>query len=123
MIAVVKIGGHQALIEAGEIIRTDKIDVEVGETLELETLLLSEADGKNFKIGAPVLTEKTIAKVLEHGKDKKIRVFKMKPRKRYTKTYGHRQHYSVLEIISVGGVAKKASTEKKEKVDEVAATE
>jgi large subunit ribosomal protein L21 len=114
MIAVVKVGGHQVIVEAGEVIRVDKIkNVEVGETIELEILMISEEDGKGFKVGTPLLTEKATATIVEHGRDKKIRVFKMKPRKRYSRTYGHRQDYTVLEIVSIGGVkaAPKKATE------------
>lgn len=120
MIAVVKVGGHQAIVEAGEFIRVDKIkNIEVGETIELEILMISEPDGKGFKIGAPVLKEKAIATIIEHARDKKIRVFKMKPRKRYSRTYGHRQDYSIIEIISIGGVkaAKPETTKASKKQD------
>ncbi|PID70492.1 50S ribosomal protein L21 [bacterium DOLZORAL124_38_8] len=116
MIAIAKIGGHQALVEAGEIIEVDLLkNTKEGDKVQFETLLISEADGKNFEIGTPIIEGKTVeAKVLEHGRGKKVRVFKMKPRKRYRKTQGHRQDYTLIEIISIGGTkaTKKAAPKK-----------
>ena len=107
MIAVVKIGGHQEIVQEGDIIQVDKIDAKEGSKVSLETLLLSEEDGKGFKVGAPILKDVTVeAKIVDHGKGDKIRVYKMKPRKRYRRTQGHRQDYTTIEIVSVGGAAK-----------------
>jgi len=105
MIAVVKIGGHQEIVSIGEKIEVDKLHAKVGETVTFETLLISEADGSGFKIGAPVLTETVEAKILEHGRGTKIKVFKMKPRKRYRRTQGHRQDYTLIEITKIAGKA------------------
>jgi large subunit ribosomal protein L21 len=116
MIAIVKIGGHQAIIESGEQIEVDKINTEIGKSIELETLLISSKDGSDAQIGAPLLDTKIKAKIIEHGKSKKIRVYKMNPRKRYRRTQGHRQDYTVLEIGKIGASKKvSASTKKKEK--------
>ncbi len=120
MIAVTKIGGHQALVKVGEQIEVDKLDAEVGKTVSFDTLLISEEDGSGFEIGTPLIDGKKVeAKILEHGRGEKIVVFKMKPRKRYRRTLGHRQHFTVIEITKIGGsVAKKApvkpAAEKKE---------
>ena len=105
MIAVVKIGGHQEIVSVGEKLEVDKLHAEVGKTVTFETLLISEEDGSGFKIGAPVLTETVEAKVLEHGRGTKIKVFKMKPRKRYRRTQGHRQDYTLIEITKIAGKA------------------
>lgn len=113
MIAIVQIGGHQALVKEGEKIEVDKLDVEVGKTVSFDTLLVSEADGTNFQLGAPILKNiQVTAKILEHDRGDKIKVFKMKPRKRYRRTQGHRQDYTLIEIVSIGGT-EKASTSKK----------
>ncbi len=116
MIAIAKIGGHQALVSVGETIEVDKLDVEVGKKVQFETLLVSEEDGSQFQIGTPFIEGLKIeAKVLEHGRGKKIRVFKMKPRKRYRRTLGHRQDYSVIEIVQIGNEkALKPATKKAE---------
>ncbi len=121
MIAIAKIGGHQAIVSIGETIEVDKLPAKVGEKVTFETLLVSEEDGTSFQIGTPVLTDTVVeAKVLEHGRGEKIRIFKMKPRKRYRRTQGHRQDYTTIEITAISGakktapkpVAKKAPTTK-----------
>jgi len=123
MIAVAKIGGHQALVKVGEQIEVDKLEAEVGKTVSFDTLLISEEDGSGFEIGTPLIDGKKVeAKVLEQGRGDKIVVFKMKPRKRYRRTRGHRQHYTVIEITKIGGgapkkAAPKATEEKKEASD------
>ena len=106
-------------------------DSKEGETVKFDTLLVSDADGKNFQIGTPILEGTNVeAKIIEHGRGKKIRVFKMKPRKRYRKTQGHRQDYTLIEITSIGAKAKtaakkpavkKETTEKKAPAKKVAA--
>ena len=113
MIAVAKIGGHQALVKVGEQIEVDKLDAEVGKTVSFDTLLVSEEDGSGFEIGTPLIAGKKVeAKVLEQGRGDKIVVFKMKPRKRYRRTRGHRQHYTVIEITKIGGGAVKKAAVK-----------
>ncbi len=115
MIAVAKIGGHQAIVEAGDVLEVDKLDAEEGKKVQFEVLLLSEPDGSGFQVGTPFLEGvKVEAKVLEHGRGKKIRVFKMKPRKRYRKTQGHRQDYTLVEIVKIGGAGKTAPKAKAE---------
>ena len=109
MIAVAKIGGHQAIVKVGEQIEIDKLNVEVGKTATFETLLVSEEDGKNCQIGAPILEGVMVeAKVLEHGRGQKIKVYKMNPRKRYRRTQGHRQDYTLVEITKIGASSAKA---------------
>lgn len=126
MIAVAKIGGHQAIVEVGDTLEVDKIDMEVGKKVLLETLLVSEKDGKNFKVGTPLLDGvKVEAKVIEHGRGDKIRIFKMKPRKRYRRLQGHRQDYTVIEITAIGATKKESSSatvtkDKKEPVKKAA---
>lgn len=113
MIAVVKIGGHQAIVKVGDTLEVDKLSVEVGKKIKFDTLLVSEEDGKNFKIGAPILDGIQVeAKIIEHGRGDKIRVFKMKPRKRYHRLQGHRQDYTVIEITTIGAAAKPTAEKK-----------
>jgi len=112
MIAVIKVGGHQAIVQEGEKYEVDKLNVEVGKKITFETLLVSEPDGKNFQVGTPILKDVVVeAKVIDETRGAKIRVFKMKPRKRYRQLYGHRQDFSVIEItkIGAGAAAKKAA--------------
>lgn len=121
MIAVAKIGGHQAIVKVGDILEVDKLKVEAGKKIKFDTLLISEEDGKNFQVGAPILDGVQVeAKIIEHSRGEKIRIFKMKPRKRYRRLRGHRQDYTVIEIVSIGAAkvaakptVKKETTEKK----------
>lgn len=111
MIAVAKIGGHQAIVKTGEILRVDKVDVEVGKKVMFETLLTADEDGKNCTVGAPIIEGTMVeAKVIAHGRSDKIKVYKMKPRKRYRRTIGHRQDYTEIEITSIGGATAKPKT-------------
>jgi large subunit ribosomal protein L21 len=115
MIAVVQIGGHQAIVQEGEKLEVDKINAEVGQTVEFDTLLVSQEDGTDFQIGDPILKNvKVTATILEHGLDDKIRVYKMKAKKRYRRTQGHRQDYTLIEIKAIGAGSAKKSAPKKE---------
>ena len=108
MIAVAKIGGHQSIVKPGDIIDIDKMDEEVGKEINLEVLLVSEEDGQHFKIGTPFIEGVSVeAKILEHGKGDKVRVFKMKPRKRYRKTLSHRQDFTKIEILRIQNAGEK----------------
>jgi large subunit ribosomal protein L21 len=111
MIAIAKIGGHQEIVKVGDSLEVDKLSAKVGETVKFETLLISEEDGTGFQIGDPILKEVVEAKIIEHGRGDKIKVFKMKPRKRYRRTQGHRQDYTLIEITKIAG---KATIAKKE---------
>jgi large subunit ribosomal protein L21 len=112
MIAIAKIGGHQALVSVGDVLEVDKLDAEVGKKTTFPVLLISEKDGTHFQMGTPFIDGTSVgAKILQHGRGEKITVFKMKPRKRYRRTRGHRQDFTVIEIVSIGET-KKSSKEK-----------
>jgi large subunit ribosomal protein L21 len=116
MIAVAKIGGHQAIVKVGDKLEVDKLSVEAGKKIKFETLLVSEEDGKNFKIGTPFLDGIQVeAKIIEHSRGAKVRVFKMKPRKRYRRLQGHRQDYTVIEITAIGGATASVKKEGEKK--------
>lgn len=115
MIAVAQIGGHQALVKKGDVLSVDKIDVENGKTVEFPVLMVSESDGNNFQMGTPLLSGVTVkAKVLDQYKDEKVTTFKMKPRKRYRRTIGHRTQLTKIEIteIKVSGSSPKTAAKK-----------
>ena len=110
MIAVIDLGGHQALVQKGDKLHIDKIDVEEGKKTTFPVLMVSEPDGENFQIGAPVLDGVTAeAKVISQFKGEKITVFKMKPRKRYRRTIGHRTQKTEIEILNIKTPATKAA--------------
>jgi large subunit ribosomal protein L21 len=116
MIAVIKIGGSQSIVSVGDVIDTNTIKAEAGETVKFDVLLTAKEDGTDAKIGAPLLDGIQVsAKIIEHGRGDKIRVYKMKKRKRYRKLQGHRQNYTRLEITAIGGSTAKATKKVAEK--------
>lgn len=101
MYAVVNLAGKQFMVKPDEEIRVPLLEAEVGSVIRCDDVLLY-ADGKDVRIGQPRLEDVTItAEVLEHGRDKKIIVFKMKRRKDYRRTKGHRQDYTLLKIKEI----------------------
>jgi large subunit ribosomal protein L21 len=102
MIAVVEIGGKQYTVEKGQTIIVDRQDVEIGKSLEVAPLLVASADGKGVKVGTPTVSGATVkCKVLEHTRGDKVTVFKMKSKKRHTRTRGFRAAQTVLEVTDV----------------------
>ena len=99
MYAIVKTGGKQYMVEQGNKILVEKLNVAEGDTVSLEVVALSENGA--VKTGAAAASAKVTAKVLSHGKGKKLIVFKYKPKKDYRKKKGHRQPYTQLEIASI----------------------
>ena len=99
MYAIVKTGGKQYMVEQGNKISVEKLNVAEGDTVSLEVVALSENGA--MKTGAAAASAKVTAKVLSHGKGKKLIVFKYKPKKDYRKKKGHRQPYTQLEIESI----------------------
>ena len=102
MYAVIETGGKQYRVKAGDIITVEKLNVEVGEKITFDKVLMS-GDGKDLKIGKPYVDTKVEGEVVENGKGKKVIVFKYKAKKDYRKKQGHRQPYTMIEIKSVGG--------------------
>jgi large subunit ribosomal protein L21 len=103
MYAVVKTGGKQYKVKEGDIIRIEKKAGEVGDTIELEEVLLI-ADSQETKIGQPLVTNaKVVGEIVHHGKAKKVIVFKAKRRKGYRKKQGHRQTFTSVKINEIIG--------------------
>ena len=101
MIAVIKTGGKQYLVKPGDKIKIEKIKTAEGKEVTFKSVLLLEKN-KSLEIGTPFVKDaKVIAKVLSQGKDKKIIIFKYKPKTRYKKKTGHRQPYTEIEIIGI----------------------
>ena len=108
----------------------DRLEAEVGATVELTDVLLF-SEGGTAKVGTPTVADaRVVAEVVEHGRDKKILVFKYKNKTRYRRRLGHRQGYTRLAIkqIGIGELAvseakpKRASRKKSKAVDESAET-
>lgn len=101
MYAVVKSGGRQYKVEPGQVVRVDKLEAQVGETVSLDQVLLVK-DGDSLKAGAPLLDGVTVsATVVEQDRGKKIIVFKKKRRQGYQKKQGHRQDFTALKINAI----------------------
>ncbi|MCY4754136.1 50S ribosomal protein L21 [Pelomonas aquatica] len=103
MYAVIKTGGKQYKVAAGEKIKVELLDAEVGAEVTIDQVL-AVGNGGELKIGAPLVAGATVkATVVSHGKHDKVRIFKMRRRKHYKKSQGHRQNYTELEISAVNG--------------------
>ena len=101
MYAVIATGGKQYRVGEGDILRVEKIQGEVGESVSFDTVLMF-SDGENVKIGQPDLSDVAVrGHIVAQGKSKKVIVFKYKRRKRYRKTQGHRQQYTAIKIDSI----------------------
>ncbi len=101
-IAVIKTGGKQYLVKAGDKLKVEKLKAESGEQVEFEVLMRTSADGKTVKIGTPSLKDdKVSAKVVAHGRAKKVRVVHYKNKTRQYKVYGHRQPYTQVSITKL----------------------
>lgn len=99
--AIFKSGGKQYRVTEGELVDVEKIDAEVGDTVKLEEVLLSN-DGSNTTIGAPFISGAAVtAEVVDQFRDKKVLAFKFKRRKGYHKTIGHRRQLTRLKISSL----------------------
>ncbi len=101
MYAIIRTGGKQYQVAGGDLLRVEKLEGNVGDTVELEDVLMV-VNGENVTMGHPVVENaKVVAKIAEQGKDKKVIVFKKKRRKGYKLKKGHRQHYTALEIQQI----------------------
>ncbi len=101
MYAVIKTGGKQYRVAAGEKIKVEQIPADVGAEVTLDQVLML-GEGEAVTIGTPTITgAKVVAKVLAHGRHPKINIFKMRRRKHYQKHQGHRQNYTELEIGTI----------------------
>jgi large subunit ribosomal protein L21 len=103
MYAVIKTGGKQYKVVAGEKIKVEQIAADVGQELVIDQIL-AVGSGDELKVGTPLVAGATvIATVLAHGRHDKVRIFKMRRRKHYKKSQGHRQNFTELSISAVNG--------------------
>ena len=116
MFAIISEDGRQYRVAKGEVIRFNRMKAEPGESFETSQVLAISDEENNLKIGNPILEgAKVEGTVIEHGKDKKIIVFKRKRRKTYRRKYGHRQDHTMVKIDKISAkstAAKKALQEK-----------
>jgi large subunit ribosomal protein L21 len=101
MYAIIKSGGKQYRVTAGEQVRVEALAADVGSTVSLEEVLLV-GTGDGVKVGAPLVSgAKVKATVVSHGRGEKLKIFKLRRRKHYQKTQGHRQSYTELRIDDI----------------------
>jgi large subunit ribosomal protein L21 len=101
MYAIIKSGGKQYRVKAGEQVRVEALAAEVGSTVSLEEVLLV-GTGDGVTVGAPLVSgAKVKATVVSHGRGDKVKIFKLRRRKHYQKTQGHRQSYTELRIDDI----------------------
>lgn len=99
--AVIVTGGKQYRVAEGDVIFVEKLNAEAGETVKFDSVL-AVIDEENSVFGTPVIEGASVsANVLKNGKSKKIRVYKMKPKKGYRRTQGHRQPYTKVQIETI----------------------
>lgn len=102
MFAIVDIAGFQEKVAEGDSLQVPTLNAEEGKTVTFDKVLLIAKSDDDVKIGEPYVSgAKVEVKVLGHGRGDKIRVFKMKRRKRYRKTQGHRQGYTDIEVKKI----------------------
>ncbi len=100
--AIIETGGKQYRVAEGDVIFVEKLPLEEGKAVKFDKVLaiIDEADST---FGAPYVKGASVSgTVVKQGKSKKIRVFKMKPKKGYRNTKGHRQPYTKVEIGKIG---------------------
>jgi large subunit ribosomal protein L21 len=101
MYAVIKTGGKQYRVAAGDKLRVETLGAEVGSVITL-TEVLAIGDGSDVRLGSPLLAGAAVtATVLAHGRHDKVRIFKMRRRKHFQKHAGHRQNFTELRIDAI----------------------
>jgi large subunit ribosomal protein L21 len=102
--AIIRTGGKQYRVMSGEVLRVESLRGTVGSEITFSEVLLTAADG-TVRVGTPVVPGATVsARIVQHGREKKIIVFKKKRRKNYRRKHGHRQNFTAVQIthINVG---------------------
>ncbi len=103
MYAVVKTGGKQYRVVAGDKLKVEQIPADVGAEVILDQVLMV-GEGESVRLGQPILSGATVkATVVSHGRGEKVKIFKMRRRKHYQKHQGHRQGYTELKIDAIVG--------------------
>ena len=101
MYAVIKTGGKQYRVAAGEKIKVEQIAADVGQEIVIDQVL-AVGNGTELKVGTPLVSGATVkATVVAHGRHDKVHIFKMRRRKHYQKRQGHRQNFTELQISSI----------------------
>lgn len=112
MYAVVKTGGKQYRVSPGDTLFVESLDAEEGQSVALDQVLMV-VDGDKVTVGTPMVDSADVqARVVSHGRGKKVKIIKFRRRKHYRRQAGHRQNYTELEITSVNGISAPAKASK-----------
>lgn len=123
MYAVIETGGKQYRVQEGDVITVEKLDVEAGDKITFDKVLLL-SDGETVKVGAPYVESCNVAgTVVEHGKGQKVIIFKYKSKKDYRKKQGHRQPYTMIKIEKVSARKARKSAKSADETEAVEAAE
>ena len=103
MYAVIQTGGKQYRVKSGEQLRVESLEADIGAAVSFERVLML-GEGEGVRVGAPFLAGAAVkATVLSHGRGEKLRIFKLRRRKHYQKSQGHRQSYTEVRIDEIVG--------------------
>lgn len=101
MYAVIKTGGKQFIVAAGDKLKIEAIPADIGVKVTISEVLMV-ADGDNIVVGSPLIAgANVVASVIGIGRHKKLHIFKMRRRKHYQKSQGHRQNYTEIQIEAI----------------------
>ena len=101
-IAVIKTGGKQYLVHEGQVMNIEKLELEIGSSLEFDALMVSDTEGESTIVGAPMVEgAKVTVTIVDHGRDDKISVIKYKRKSRYRRNVGHRQPFTKVKIEKI----------------------
>jgi large subunit ribosomal protein L21 len=101
MYAVIATGGKQYKVTKGETLRVEKLVGDEGSTVKLDNVLMV-ADGDKVSVGTPMLDKATVtAKIMAHGRGKKVEIIKFRRRKNSRRQMGHRQSYTEIEVTDI----------------------
>ena len=103
MYAVIRTGGKQYRVATGNKIKVEKLTADIGAEVTISEVL-AVGEGESVKVGTPLLAGANVtAKIVSHGRDDKVRIFKLRRRKHYQKHQGHRQSFTEIEITTING--------------------
>lgn len=102
MYAVIKTGGKQYKVSIGQKLKVEKLQLEPNSTIKFDQVLMLLDEDNSLKLGTPCLKDMSVeATVVSHGKQDKIKIFKLRRRKHYQKHQGHRQNFTEIYINKI----------------------
>ena len=117
MFAIVNISGKQYRVTKGEQVKVPSLNTEAGKKVSFDQVLLTD-DGKKVKVGTPTIKGVSVSgTIINHGRDRKVVIFKKKRRKGYRRKNGHRQSYSLVQIDAISASAPKKKATPKKKIE------